>query len=367
MGSWQRLPVIELIGPYPPPYGGISTHIQRMKAHLEAFGYRCVVYQLSRSRYSPKNGNVVHIYHPRKWFLKKLFFGRHEILHCHESGWKLRVAMGILGFFRRKTIITIHGSSLEDSLRNMNRIKRWVLRMALRHITLIITVNPRIRDVVLSLGVKPDRVAVIPAFVLPEERRSDIEAIPQQVWEFINSHYPIIAANAYRITFFEGVDLYGIDMCIELCANLKQSYPNIGFIFCLPDIGDYEYFEKMKQRIVKKGIEDNFLFQTKPCQFYPILMKSHVFVRSTNTDGDAVSLREALCFKIPSIASDAAPRPEGVILFRNRDIHDFTAKVKSVLDNYEWYKKRVEAVKIESNAGKLIEIYQRLTVRREKK
>jgi len=89
----------------------------------------------------------------------------------------------------------------------------------------------------------------------------------------------------------------------------------------------------MKQRISDKQIEENFLFQTKPCQMYPIIMKSDLFLRPTNTDGDAVSIREALHFKVPAVASDVCPRPEGTILFKCRDIDDLTSKVKEVLDN----------------------------------
>ena len=146
-------------------------------------------------------------------------------------------------------------------------------------------------------------------------------------------------------------------MCIDLCANLKNTYPEIGFIFCLPDIGDYNYFQTMKQRIVEKGIENNFLFQTKPCQLYPIIIKSNVFVRPTNTDGDAISLREALHFKVPIGASDIVPRPKGAVLFRNRDIDDFTLKVKDILDNYEFHKNRIENIESDDFGREILNIY----------
>ena len=116
----------------------------------------------------------------------------------------------------------------------------------------------------------------------------------------------------------------------------------------------------MKQRIAEKCIENNFLFITEQYQFYPILMKSDVFVRPTNTDGDAVSLRAALYFKIPSVTSDAVPRPEGTILFKSRDINDFTSKVKDVLDNHKQHKMRLEEVELGDNIGKIIEIYQNI-------
>ncbi len=89
-------------------------------------------------------------------------------------------------------------------------------------------------------------------------------------------------------------------------------------------------------------------------------MKSHVFLRPTNTDGDANSLREALFFRVPSVASDVCPRPEGTILFRNRDISDLTAKVEELLENYETHKKALEGLNIEDNSLKLIELYRGL-------
>lgn len=90
-------------------------------------------------------------------------------------------------------------------------------------------------------------------------------------------------------------------------------------------------------------------------------MKCDVFVRPTNTDGDAVSLREALYFWIPSVASDAVQRPEGTVLFNSRDIDDFTAKVKDMIDIYERYKRISETVKMEDNFEKIMEVYRMLS------
>ena len=51
-------------------------------------------------------------------------------------------------------------------------------------------------------------------------------------------------------------------------------------------------------------------------------------VRPTNTDGDALSIREAMYFKISVIASDVTTRPENTIIFKNRDLDDFYIKCK---------------------------------------
>ena len=79
-------------------------------------------------------------------------------------------------------------------------------------------------------------------------------------------------------------------------------------------------------------------------------------MRPTNTDGDANSLREALYFEVSSIASDAAARPDGTILFKNRDANDFISKVKHILDNYTSSKKKLKTLKLEDNSEKLLRL-----------
>lgn len=348
---------IALIGPYPPPYGGISVHIQRMAAHLEAEGIECIIYDDSGTEKNEKN--VICINNLKSWLPKYFFFAKEDIIHYHTPNWILRIIFGLMSFLGKKTIISIHGESLNDSLKSAGWFRKKIIIFALKHTSFIIALNPKIKELALSIGVKSKNIEIIPSFIPPAVREEDIAEIPQEVWDFIDSHSPVISANAFRISYYNNQDLYGIDMCIDLCANLRQYYPKIGLVFCLPDIGDYEYFKKMKQRITEKGIENNFLFITEQYQFYPILMKSTVFVRPTNTDGDAVSIREALYFKVPAVASDAVLRPEGTILFKSRDIDEFTSKVKNVLDNYDLCKKRLETIDLENNFSRIMKIYQK--------
>lgn len=65
-----------------------------------------------------------------------------------------------------------------------------------------------------------------------------------------------------------------------------------------------------------------------------VLMKQcDLVLRPTNTDGDALTIREALYFGVPVIASDAVRRPTGTILFRNRDAKDLMCRTVDVLKN----------------------------------
>lgn len=348
---------IALVGTYPPPYGGRSIHIQRLKKRLEEDGVACSIYE--DSGVLKKENNVIIMKSVSAWLIGQFLYGTEDVIHCHNYSPKLLILFSLLSILKGKRVIfTLH--SFRYSPKDFDLWYKFAFWLATRGKVYFITVGPEIKENIVSLGVKPEYVEVIPSFVSPAIREEEIAEIPQEVWSFMASHSPVISANAFKIVFYNNQDLYGIDMCIDLCANLKKDYPQVGLVFSLPDIGNYEYFEKMKQRIVKKGIENNFLFQTKPCQFYPILMKSNVFVRPTNTDGYGVSIVEAICFDVPAIASDVCPRSEGTILFKSRDADDFTLKVKDVLNNYVQHKKKIANIELENNIEKIVKIYKSL-------
>lgn len=349
---------IILFGPYPKPYGGVSVHIMRLKERLERNDISCVVYDNS-GKFKEEN-NVIGVGNTKIWILKQFLHNADDIIHFHGYSPKLLIYLSLLIAFKRtKVIITLH--SFRYDIKSINLLDKLAFWLAKKYEIIFITVSSEIKDKIIFHGISSQRIEIIPAFIPPIIRDEESIEIPQETWNFIDRHTPVISANAFRISFYNGQDLYGIDLCIDLCANLKKDYPQIGFVFCLPDIGDYEYFNKMKQKIKNERLGGNFLFQTKPCQMYPIIMKSDVFVRPTNTDGYGVSVAEAICFKIPAVASDVCRRADGTILFKNRDINAFTLKVKDILDNYEQHKKKLNGVKLEDNFERILKIYQKLS------
>jgi len=345
------------IGPYPPPYGGVSIHIKRLKERLEKEWPECSVYD--NSGVPKKELNIIYSKTSFKWLFDLIRTFKKDIIHYHGYKATDMIFLSLLVFLKRsKIVITLH--SFRYDSHNINLLDRIAFWMSKKTHIYFIAVGTEIKNRIKLLGIDNKYIEIIPAFIPPPLKEEEEKEIPLEAYNFIKSHNPVISANAFKISFHNSQDLYGIDMCVELCAALKKYYPNLGLIFCLPEIGDYPYFNKILQTINEKKIKENVFFQTKPCQFYPLLMKCDVFARPTNTDGDAISLREALYFKIPSIASNAVPRPEGTIIFKNRDIKDFIRKTKNILDKYEEHKKRLDKVAILDNTTKVLKVYKNL-------
>jgi hypothetical protein len=212
------------------------------------------------------------------------------------------------------------------------------------------------------LGAVAERISVIPAFIPPVEVETEKPQLPVQITRFVEGHHPILSTYGYRLWLDERQqDVYGFDLCLEVVQSLKPEFPDLGLIILLPQVSEPEYYAKLRQRLIEYGIEDDVLFHTQPLRSgYPLWAISDVFIRATNTDGDALSVREALSLSVPVVASDAAPRPSGVWLFPSRDRDALISTVRNAI--YRGRKRRSESVHSPDadNLVALLEIYRHL-------
>lgn len=353
---------IILIGMYPPPYGGVSVHIKRLYEKLKQ---NISINILATN----KNKNFKY----RK--LKKIifnfpFFKEDCIYHFHDSAVKILSFTGFLNFIsKKKVIVTIHNNRLEENYKNSNKIFKFLLKSFIKYINHIILVSDYLKPFLIECGMKEKNISVIPAYINPVINEKDYLKIDKEVWDFIenskNKNEKIITGNG-NIRFFNNEDLYGLDLLIELIYLLKKNNYKISLIFAL--LG-YEsqtkeeriYFESLLEKIQEYQIEENiFIYKVKDTEYYPILDKTDIFIRPTNTDGYGISVTEAIHLKKPAIASDVCKRQEGTIYFKSRDIKDLLEKTKSVLNNYDEEKNKLGKIEVKEYYEDVLEVYKKV-------
>lgn len=346
------------VGPFPPPYGGISVYIKRMKLYLDALKINNKVWCTS------EDSAVAGIEKVRIRYLPiKLIFNKDvDIIHYNITGVKSKIYIGLFNkiFFRKKKkLLSIHGDSKELFL----KYNFWIIK-ALNSFDTLICVKKGDKEFLMDKGIKRT-VFEIPAYLNPIEDENDIKNIPGNVWDFIYNSQFLISANSW-VRFYNNEDLYGIDMLIELIKKLiLNGYDADLFIALLgcesQNEEEKKHYKQLKNTILNYELSNKiFIFEVKDTEFYPVLKKSKLFLRPTNTDGDAVSIREALHYKVPSIASDVIPRPEGTVLFKTRDTDDLYNKTVDIIANYDLYKDKLKDIKQGNNAEKLLNIYKEL-------
>ena len=319
---------ILIAGPILPPAGGISIHIYRLEQLLKDEFDFSFIDEASASKKNVFNIRSLNLFSYIKLVLKSdLFF----IQSGNKYFKKLHILTGKV--FRKKMIITLHGYGNERST-FFRKLDSSYFNVADK----IILVNNQIAA---KLDLNPTKCIVKHAF-LPPAMENEI-ALPDSLLSKIKiarqNNCTIICGNASRLNTFNNQDLYGLDMCIELLRNLKESnYPAL-FVFVVTSLDEgKERYDAGIQLIEKYGLSEHFLLLNKEISFVNLIAESDIILRPTNTDGDALTIREGLFLGKSVVASDVVFRPEGTILFKTRDHEDLLVTMKKVIDKNKNHK-----------------------------
>lgn len=349
---------IDIIGTYPPPIGGTSIHLQRLydiciKNGLEAR----ILDTHGRECAEGDCRNIVHIKNYRKFMFKYFFDASADIIHSHSHSWVDRMVLTCKAkLCRQKIVFTFH--SFRDEYAKFSLIQKFSVSVAKKLADYFIATSSHVGEKLEKWRVSREKISVINPFILPDdsiERNLD-EEIESQIRDFSY----ILCANASNNNHYAGQDLYGLDMCMQLQAQLQQKY-DCCFVYVLTKITDEAYFEQMRHKIDELGIKDRFILVTKPIDFLALVMRASICVRPTNTDSWALTISEALYLKCPVVASDVSIREDGCILFENRNQQDFNKKTDEVLNDLSFYREKINDIIVKDESSKIFDIYRRIT------
>lgn len=316
---------ILLVGPYPPPLGGVSVHIERLVRILTKNGYEVDVFNTSE-KCKLKSITFIEL-------LQVLLCTNHDIIHIHTPHIKKILLFLLIRYLKQSKIYyTDHNPRLFEK---NNSLIKCIGKKFIMSLDYLVVVGDHILETYNENKVKlPKNILVRNAFLPPplEDEDRIIQTYSDETNEFIKRHKPIVIANAFQIAFYKNADLYGLDTCVELTHKLKQRYRNVGFLFALANEKvNSDYVNKIKKTIKDLEIDNNFHFLTGQKELWPLFKKADLSIRPTRTDGDALSIRESLHFNCPIVASDAVVRPEGTTLYKFGDIDNLYSHVCEIL------------------------------------
>ena len=312
-----------LIGPAPQNTGGISVHIRRLSRLMKDdfdIDYVDEGHVKYKGVFNIRSGNII------RYLWKAL---NADIIHIHSGIWSLR-ALNIIAcklLLRKKVVVTIHRDpNIEPHIK--------LTKFLVSKCDQAILVNQEGYDALLTKG--KCKYTLLPAFLPPI--LEDEPKLPNELLQWIEQKKEdkdsvLLSSNASVFTLYNGQDLYGLDMCIDALNRLKKEdtahkYYLVFVIVSNPTQQDR--LNNYKKQIIEEGLNNNILIWEESVSFVRIIEKSDIVLRPTNTDGDAISIRESLYLGRPVLASDVVRRPHGVHLFNTRDLLDFSKKIKEI-------------------------------------
>jgi glycogen synthase len=338
---------ILLIGPYPPPHGGVSVHVLEALRQLQRAGILCRV--LNTDVRAPLSSAYLRARH---WPDLVLIAWRHArrgwTLHVHTNGhnfksWLVAVLCGLAGQSARGCLLTLHSGMAPRYLSCASVWRRMLAAFACSLYTRVICVSSEIQKTLFSLGVPASATEVLPAYLTTGPRQA-IQNTRLRRWA--EHHRPLLST----ALFFRPE--YGFDVLVAALARLRRSYPQLGCVA----MGSGEQRAEAEARICGERLENSILLagDVDHDTCLEVMSISDVFVRPTFDDGDSIAVREALSLGMPVVASNASNRPEGVILFQTNDVEDLHAKLEAAL-----LVPRRAVTPAAGEVGRLLDVYRR--------
>ncbi len=287
MPASERDSKVLIIGKVPPPIGGFTIHVQRL---LQSFYKDDILIFYNLANYSI-------------WSLFKSFWS-YKIIHLHTSNPALRFYLAFSSvIFKKKLIITFHGN-----------IGRFGI---VGNIFDLLSVSMCSKPILLNKGsynkakkYNPNS-ELLSSFIPPFEINSLPEKFLNEIKRIKTEDVFIYCTNAYDVSFDnKGNEIYGISELLESFSGLSRSK-----LIVSDPSGNYKKFIKKKY---EKFI-DVPLWISEAHDFFEVLKLSNGLIRNTITDGDSISVKEALFLKLPVYATTVVDRPYGCILYDNQE------------------------------------------------
>lgn len=319
----MTLRVLQL-GPYPPPEGGVSRNMLAIRDELRAGGHSCSIIATSQST-KVDDENDVH--HPPSVFrllrlLKSLEF---DVLHLHIGGnvtaRVLALAAACAFIARGKSILTLHSGAYPLTEAAKAASPTSIRGRIFRRFSRVIAVNDAITDVFRRYGISSDRINVIAPYALqpPDENVK----VPKGLSDFCERHSPVLLSVG-------GLEK-DYDPLFQVAAmkDVLAEFPGAGLMM----IGDGSMRREVETAVANCAFPENIFLagNIEHGVTLNLISDADIVLRTTLFDGDAISVREALFFGTPVIATDTHSRPEGVHLIAIGDGNALLGKIKEIV------------------------------------
>lgn len=310
-----------------------SIHTMRWCNHFKEIGHEVHLisfksakvpgvqnYFVGLNTISVKGGNWKVLFKYRK--VKKLVSEiKPDIFHAMYAT-SYGVTGALCGF--KPYIITALGSDLLISPKNSKRY-RFLLKYAFSKAQLITVMSDQMKVEAEKLGVLESKVFTLPFGIDPE---------------IFNANNRSLETTKFVVTSTRNFEtIYNIPHLLYAIKKVKDAIPNIQ----LNLIGDGSLRDELKTLVKQLELENcvTFFGKIPQAQIVEVLNKSHVFVSVSLSDGNNISLNEAMACEVLCIATDIPANRQWItheengFLVEINDIDSLANRLLESVNNYD--------------------------------
>jgi glycosyltransferase involved in cell wall biosynthesis len=318
---------IVLLGPYPPPYGGVSIYISALFEFLKNRGIHLWTYGDREV-----SGPNVHYMRDKRWGLVPLLLraGRGARLvdctHFLVEYPSLLVPLWVIlkRLLPFEWVKIAHDGSLPSRYKDFNFFRRALFRIAIGSVSEFIVLNEEMEQWIRKeIGVKQEISVIKSLFPVsyPDEKTHLQPELEVALEPFLRRGKKICSIGVF-------IPEYGFEHVAEAVQRLRlETGEDIGL--ALLD-GDFATNEEYKAAVLNEKDWIVVLKNVPHPQVFQILKRCDVFVRGFGLDSYGLSRVEAIWCGLPVVATRAG-ETRGMLLYDYGNVDELTGQLKRAL------------------------------------
>ncbi len=318
---------IILMGPYPPPYGGVATFNQTLYDHLEPHG--ALIW--AHTSQPPTEPHIRH-------FNQNIFKTIQMLIQNGRRATVLDSSVFLLDWPNKKFILIllllkpllkcrwikiIHSGTLPKRFPRFSRTQRFFFRLATLLIDEYIVVNKELKKWLTGTLKRTDNIHIIPSLLPQPSKMFSAALSPDTKKELSECPKLIVSIGA----FLPNYGFQEIIEAVEIIRNKSELKPTL-VLLEVTFATDAEY----KISILENRDWIKVYTDIPQSQVFQIMKLSNVFVRATSEESYGLSKIESLWCGTP-VASTRQGETRGMAVFDKENIGQMTRTIESILLN----------------------------------
>jgi glycosyltransferase involved in cell wall biosynthesis len=280
-----------IIGNMPPPIGGVTIYVKRLTKWLRINKFKYIFSDIRRD----------------SLLVTLIRILKAEVVHINLS--RPIVILGLVVLSRlsfSKVIVTVHGN-FGDKI-TISKIEFFLFNLAIKYSSLVLVLNKKSKEKAQSIN---DSTILISSYLPATTDEINELGLESIIDTIVASKNTVVSTNAFDLTFDQNRnEIYGISKLIIWAV--KNNYL---LVVSDPSSNYYSWIKKNFPTL----LSPNVLFIPFQHNFMAVLKYVNFFIRNTTTDGDSVSIHEALASDVTVYATNCVSRPDNVIVYDDLD------------------------------------------------
>jgi glycosyltransferase involved in cell wall biosynthesis len=336
------------IAPLPPPYGGMVTYFQQFresKIWAKCNHYVIRADYLSKYRFAGTKRffvNCINLLVLLVMVVYRTMLFRPSILHIQTNsgaGFFEKAMLVVLGrFVGRKVLLHVHGGGFRQRYIDYPAWLKRIVRDLLKASHCIIVASPQMRDTFLMIGVKPEKIALLPnAINLPDPAKCSAKE------ESTSGKTQITVLFLNRIYAAKGIREF-VAVALDICASYPQASFRIAGDCTGKEVGE------LRESIAERGLSERIKFlgkidEEEKCRE---LCSADIYVLPSYVEDLPYGLIEAMAYGIACVASEVGGIPSLIedgksgLLCKPQDVSSLKTSVERLIQDNKLRQKLAE-------------------------